>query len=223
MMLTIDLVAMPKLTTQVSDATCATSALQSKETSSGTVKRGTASPLMVTANTSAQSRTASLVWGENVEAFEGVDRIMLNDISRDNTQDKMRQYYKELNLQRQCERYEGRWWGRSYFPEMLEENEPLPPITQRQYSTVEKFLCTMRFFFHFTRIDYSYYYSFGDHDLIHARTCYVNSHRKVRPANFEESPFWQLISSENSTCVVGLCEVSSPKQQQRNTTRCCNN
>ena len=34
---------------------------------------------------------------------------------------------------------------------------------------------------------------------------------------------WQLGSIEYSVCVVGLCEVSSPKQQQRNRAgvRCC--
>jgi hypothetical protein len=44
---------------------------------------------------------------------------------------------------------------------------------------------------------------------------------KTRSALFEENPPWQLISSEYSVCVVGLRDISSPKQQQRNRDRCC--
>jgi hypothetical protein len=105
---------MPRLTILVSSAICASALSQSKETSSGIVKRGTASTRMVKVSTSAQSRIAHTASMGDTEDFED-DWIMPNDISRDNTQDKMRQYYKELKLKRQCERYKGCWRDRAYF------------------------------------------------------------------------------------------------------------
>jgi hypothetical protein len=105
---------MPKLTILVSNAICASALSQSKETSSGTAKLGTASTRTVKVSTSAQSRIAHTASMGDTEDSED-DWIMPNDISRDNTQDKMRQYYEDLNLKRQCERYKGCWQDRAYF------------------------------------------------------------------------------------------------------------
>lgn len=94
MMLTIDPAAMPRHTILVLSATCVGINMQKREISSGTVGH----TLTMKTSTSAQSKTANSVSMGGVEAFEGSDRIMLNDISRDNTQDKMRTYCKERNL-----------------------------------------------------------------------------------------------------------------------------
>jgi hypothetical protein len=106
--LIIDLDAMPRYTTQVSSATCASTTAQNKETSIATVKLSMASTFMETANTSAHLTTVNMVSRGDVEASED-DWITPNDISRYTPQERMRQYYEELNLQRQCEWYEGSW------------------------------------------------------------------------------------------------------------------
>jgi hypothetical protein len=94
MMLTTDPAAMPRHTILVLNATCVGINAQKREISSGTVRH----TLTMKTSTSAQSKTANSVSMGGVEAFEGSDRIMLNDTSRDNTQDKMCTYYKEPNL-----------------------------------------------------------------------------------------------------------------------------
>lgn len=132
--LIIDLDAMPKYTIQVSNATCASTPAQSKETSSATVKLSMASILMGTANISAHSWTANMASRGDMEAFKG-DWITPNDMSRDIPQTIMRQYFEELSLQRQRERYEGSWWGCLYSSTMLEENEQQPSTQQRNLLT----------------------------------------------------------------------------------------
>ena len=96
MILIVNLDAMPRHMIQVSNATCASTAVQSRETSSAIVKLGTAFTLMGTANISAHLRIANMASGGTKEAFED-DWIMPN-MSRNSTQDRMRQYCEELDF-----------------------------------------------------------------------------------------------------------------------------
>ena len=99
---------MPGYTIQVLNVSCANTAAQSKETSSATGELSMVPTVTVIANTSARSKTANTVLVGSEEALED-DWITPNDMSRYMVQRKMRQYYKEIKLQRQCESYEGSW------------------------------------------------------------------------------------------------------------------
>ena len=106
--LIVDLDAMPRYTIQISNAICASTTARNNETSGATVMLSMASTLMGTVNISAHSRTVNTASMVNKEDFKD-DWITPNDMSRYTAQNKMRQYYEGITLQRQCERYEGSW------------------------------------------------------------------------------------------------------------------
>jgi hypothetical protein len=86
--------AIPRSTIHLSNAIYATTSVQSKETSNAIVNIGMAFILLDIANTFVRMRAVNMQSMEYLGALKD-DWIMPNDISRESTQDKMRQCYKE--------------------------------------------------------------------------------------------------------------------------------